>query len=229
VRDLLCHHSGLPRHDWIWLPGDLSPAQMLAAMRYLEPSDDIRSTHQYLNLGYLVASMLAERVSGQSWSEFTRARLTHKLHMNVTFTVEDLAPADRAIDFGHTGPSKEAIAKPAARAANDSSAITSTGSRGASLPSTAASCTTARVIRAGVTVVLLHCAEPIRRAHRHHTVLQMVGDYHQLMETDVAKRRQLVGEIEKKLAEDDAPVRRPRRCVRAAATEGADHDGQQHL
>src|SRR5919201_715265 len=39
VRDLLCHHSGLPRHDWIWLPGDLLPAQMLAAMRYLEPSD----------------------------------------------------------------------------------------------------------------------------------------------------------------------------------------------
>ena len=25
VRDLLCHHSGLPRHDWIWVPGDLSP------------------------------------------------------------------------------------------------------------------------------------------------------------------------------------------------------------
>jgi CubicO group peptidase (beta-lactamase class C family) len=56
VLDLLCHHSGLPRHDWIWLPGDLSPAQMLAAMRYLEPSDDIRSTFQYSNLGYLVAS-----------------------------------------------------------------------------------------------------------------------------------------------------------------------------
>ena len=47
VRDLLCHHSGPPRHDWIWVPGDLSPAQMLAAMRYLEPSDDIRSTFQY--------------------------------------------------------------------------------------------------------------------------------------------------------------------------------------
>ena len=24
VGDLLYHHSGLPRHDWIWLPGDLS-------------------------------------------------------------------------------------------------------------------------------------------------------------------------------------------------------------
>src|SRR5215472_6165543 len=51
VRDLLCHHSGLPRHDWVWLPGDLSSVQMLAAMRYLEPSDDIRTTFQYLNLG----------------------------------------------------------------------------------------------------------------------------------------------------------------------------------
>jgi CubicO group peptidase (beta-lactamase class C family) len=103
VRDLLCHHSGLPRHDWIWLPGDLSPAQMLAAMRYLEPSDDIRSTFQYSNLGYLVASMVAERVSGQSWAEFTRA-LTDKLHMEVTFTVEELAAAaDAAVPYAMQG------------------------------------------------------------------------------------------------------------------------------
>ena len=91
VLDLLCHHSGLPRHDWIHVPGDLSPAQMLAAMHYLEPRDDIRSTHQYSNLGYLVASMVTERVSGQTWTEFTRDRLTDKLRMNVTFTAEDLA------------------------------------------------------------------------------------------------------------------------------------------
>jgi len=107
VRDVLCHHSGLPRHDWIWVPGDLSPAQMLAAMRYLEPSDDIRSTFQYLNLGYLVASMVTERVSGQSWTEFTRARLTDKLHMNVTFTVEDLAAAaDAAVPYAMDGDTR---------------------------------------------------------------------------------------------------------------------------
>ena len=84
VRDLLCHHSGLPRHDWIHMPDDLSAVQMLAAIRYLEPSDDIRGTHQYSNLGYLVASIVTERVSGQSWTEFTRARLTDQLRMNVT-------------------------------------------------------------------------------------------------------------------------------------------------
>jgi CubicO group peptidase (beta-lactamase class C family) len=106
VRDFLCHHSGLPRHDWIWLPGDLSPAQMLAAMRYLEPNHDIRSTFQYSNLGYLVASMVAERVSGQGWAEFTRA-LTDKLHMDVTFTVEELAAAaDAAVPYAMKGDTR---------------------------------------------------------------------------------------------------------------------------
>jgi CubicO group peptidase (beta-lactamase class C family) len=107
VRDLLCHHSGLPRHDWIWMPADLSPAQMLAAMRYLGPSDDIRSTFQYQNLGYLVAGMVAERVTGQRWTEFTRARLTDKLHMKVTFTVDDLAAAaDAAAPYAMDGDTR---------------------------------------------------------------------------------------------------------------------------
>ncbi len=88
------------------MPGDWSPAEMLAAMRYLEASDDIGSTFQYQNLGYLVAGMVAERVSGQSWTEFTRARLTDKLHMTATFTAEDLAAtSDAAAPYsmdGHT-------------------------------------------------------------------------------------------------------------------------------
>ena len=67
---------------------------MLAAMRYLEPSD-LFQPDRYLNLCYLVASIVTERVSGQSWTEFTRARLTDKLRMNATFTVEDLAAAAR--------------------------------------------------------------------------------------------------------------------------------------
>src|SRR4051812_2810452 len=54
VRDLLCHHSGLPRHDWIWLPGDLSSTQMLTALRYLEPGAAMRSAFQYSNLNYFI-------------------------------------------------------------------------------------------------------------------------------------------------------------------------------
>jgi CubicO group peptidase (beta-lactamase class C family) len=96
VRDLLCHHSGLPRHDWIWMPGDLSRAQMLAAMRYIEPSRDVRTDFQYSNLGYNVASVVAERASGLGWEDFTRTRLAEPLQMSVTFTAEDLAAAEDA-------------------------------------------------------------------------------------------------------------------------------------
>lgn len=96
VRDLLSHHSGLPRHDWVWMPGDLSRLQMLAAMRFIEPSRDIRTAWQYSNLGYNVAGIVAERISGLSWEDFTRTRITDRLKMPVTFTVEDLASTDDA-------------------------------------------------------------------------------------------------------------------------------------
>lgn len=96
VRDLLSHHSGLPRHDWIWMPGGLSRLEMLAAMRHIEPSRDIRTAYQYSNLGYNAASIVTERVSGQSWEDFTRTRITEPLKMPVTFSVDDLADAEDA-------------------------------------------------------------------------------------------------------------------------------------
>jgi CubicO group peptidase (beta-lactamase class C family) len=43
VRDLLCHQSGLPRHDRVWIPGKRTPSELLGVMRYLELSRDIRA------------------------------------------------------------------------------------------------------------------------------------------------------------------------------------------
>jgi CubicO group peptidase (beta-lactamase class C family) len=79
--DLLCHHTGLPRHDWLWMPADISRTEMLAALRYLEPSKDIRAAYQYCNLGYVAAGMVAERISGQTWEDFTRDRIMKPLGM----------------------------------------------------------------------------------------------------------------------------------------------------
>ncbi len=95
IRDLLSHQSGLPRHDWVHLPGDRAPAELLGVMRYLEPSRDIRAAWQYNNLCYNVVGLLIERVSGQSYEAFIRARLTDRLGMTVGFTLDDLeASAD---------------------------------------------------------------------------------------------------------------------------------------
>jgi CubicO group peptidase (beta-lactamase class C family) len=97
IRDLLSHQSGLPRHDWVHMPGDRAPAELLGVMRYLELSRDIRSAYQYNNLCYNVAGLLIERVSGQSYEAFIRARLTDRLGMTVGFTLDELeASADAA-------------------------------------------------------------------------------------------------------------------------------------
>jgi CubicO group peptidase (beta-lactamase class C family) len=97
VRDLLCHRTGLPRHDWVHFPGDRSAAELLGLMRYLKLSSDIRAAWQYNNLCYNVAGLLIERVTGQSYEAFTRTRLTDRLGMKVSFTLDDLeASADSA-------------------------------------------------------------------------------------------------------------------------------------
>jgi CubicO group peptidase (beta-lactamase class C family) len=91
LRDLLTHRTGLPRHDWVHTPGHLDNAGTLAALRYLDPSKEFRSTFQYQNIMYLVAGMVAERVAGQSWEQVTRARILDPLGMaHTTTSLEDM-------------------------------------------------------------------------------------------------------------------------------------------
>jgi CubicO group peptidase (beta-lactamase class C family) len=90
VLDLLCHRTGLPRHDWVHEPGDRGPAEILAVMRHLELSRDVRAEFQYNNLCYNVAGLLIERLSGQSYESFIRARLADRLGMTVGFSLDDL-------------------------------------------------------------------------------------------------------------------------------------------
>lgn len=100
VRDLLSHHSGLPRHDWIWIPADLSRSEMMTALRHLEPARDIRTDFQYNNLAYNAAGLVVERITGQSYEDFIRTRLTDKLRMPVGFSAEEYAAAtDVAVPY----------------------------------------------------------------------------------------------------------------------------------
>src|SRR5215831_14104192 len=91
LRDLLTHRTGLPRHDWVHTPGHLDNAGMLAVLRHLEPNKEFRSAYQYNNLMYLVAGMVAERITGQRWEDFTRSRILNALGMvNTTTSLEDM-------------------------------------------------------------------------------------------------------------------------------------------
>jgi len=73
VRDAVTHRSGLPlgAGDLLFCPdGKPSVDDVLAALRYLEPSTEFRSTYAYDNLLYVVAGEIVARVSGKSWADF---------------------------------------------------------------------------------------------------------------------------------------------------------------
>ncbi len=90
-RDLLCHRSGLPRHDVIWYGrSDISRAEIVKTLRHLQPSKPFRSTWQYNNLMFVTAGHLCEVLTGRSWEELVRERIFERAGMSSsTFSYTD--------------------------------------------------------------------------------------------------------------------------------------------
>lgn len=82
ARDLLCHRSGLPRHDLMWYGSSGTQKELFDRLQYLEPSKDFRTTWQYQNLMYMTAGYLIEVLSGQRWEDFVQQRILTPLGMD---------------------------------------------------------------------------------------------------------------------------------------------------
>ena len=82
--DLLCHRSGLPRHDYMWVSAsgnNPTRKEILDRLQYLEPNTDFRTTYHYSNLMYLVASEMVGRIAGTTWDEFIKESIFDPLGM----------------------------------------------------------------------------------------------------------------------------------------------------
>jgi CubicO group peptidase (beta-lactamase class C family) len=96
-RDLVCHRSGLPRHDAMWYNSSASRKELFERLQYLEPSKDFRTTFQYQNLMFMTAGYLVGQISGTRWERFVRNRIFMPLGMtNSNFSVND---SQKAPDF----------------------------------------------------------------------------------------------------------------------------------
>jgi CubicO group peptidase (beta-lactamase class C family) len=86
IRDLLCHRTGLARHDIASYanPGR-SLGEMAASLRWLEPSYSLRERFHYQNHMYGVLSLLIERLSHMPWGEFVYQRLLAPAGMERSF------------------------------------------------------------------------------------------------------------------------------------------------
>lgn len=81
VRDLLCHRSGLPRHDLAWYGTSFSRDEVIKRLRHLRFSRGFREAWQYQNLMYVMAGYLAGKTAGTTWEDFTQARIFDPLDM----------------------------------------------------------------------------------------------------------------------------------------------------
>lgn len=104
-RDLLTHRSGLPAHDVAWLSAEGHPTrqELMQRLQYLEPSQEFRTTFQYSNLSYLVASELVAKVSGKSWDRWVQTRIFDPLGMSRSNLSEAQTrqSADFALPYAH--------------------------------------------------------------------------------------------------------------------------------
>jgi len=89
VRDLLCHRSGLPRHDIVWYGAGDSREELFGKLQYLEPNRGFREVFQYQNLMYMTAGYLVGEVTHSSWEQQVQERIFNPLEMKrANFSVE---------------------------------------------------------------------------------------------------------------------------------------------
>ena len=93
VRDLLTHSAGLPETEYDFFEG-LIPADRVKTTagfldvlreRSVAPAFPSGMRFRYSSLGFDVAALLVERVSGRSWEAFLRASVFEPLGMRNTF------------------------------------------------------------------------------------------------------------------------------------------------
>ena len=91
ARDLLCHRTGLPRHDLFWItwPDVERDDLIFNRVRHFKANKTFRSKWEYNNHMYAAAGRLIEEVSGKSWEDFTRERIFAPLEMTSSFFWQD--------------------------------------------------------------------------------------------------------------------------------------------
>lgn len=91
VRDMMCHRTGLPRHDLAWYGSSTSRDTLLYAIRFFEPSAELRQIWQYNNFMFLAQGVLAQKLYGKSWESLIKEKIFDPLEMkNSNLSITDL-------------------------------------------------------------------------------------------------------------------------------------------
>jgi CubicO group peptidase (beta-lactamase class C family) len=85
VRDLMCHRTGLPRHDFSWyLFNSDDRDSLIRRIRFQEPSAKVRERYQYNNFMFLAQGVIAEKVTGKTWEQQIQEQYFGPLQMKTS-------------------------------------------------------------------------------------------------------------------------------------------------
>ncbi len=93
IRDILSHKVGFANFsgDVIWYKNNRSAADLLKRIKYVPKAYDFRNGYGYSNLMYMSAGEVIKSITGNSWSDYVKARFFEPLQMTRTITsVEEL-------------------------------------------------------------------------------------------------------------------------------------------
>lgn len=85
VKDLMCHRTGLPRHDYAWyFFNSNSKDSLIKRVQFQEPSAGVRQRWQYNNFMFLAQGLIAEKITGETWEKNIADKFFKPLGMNTS-------------------------------------------------------------------------------------------------------------------------------------------------
>ncbi len=102
VKDMMCHRTGLPRHDGSWYYFvSHSRDSLVKRIQYMEPTFGVREKWQYNNFMFMLQGVIAEKITGQSWEQNISQKIFQPLGMvRTNFSVDTMAVnSDAALGY----------------------------------------------------------------------------------------------------------------------------------
>lgn len=84
LRDLLCHRTGMPRHDMLWAGQLVDSAAVIRQWGKGKPSTSFRSKWEYANVPFTTAGVIAGKLDKTDWAGVMKARVFKPLGMDRT-------------------------------------------------------------------------------------------------------------------------------------------------
>ncbi len=82
LRDMMCHRTGLPRHDLSWYLFPTTRDSLIQRIQYQQPTAEPRTRYQYNNFMFLAQGKVAEKLNGKPWEQQVKEQLLTPLGMD---------------------------------------------------------------------------------------------------------------------------------------------------